>query len=251
MASLLSNFYNSRITKLRNLKLKNVLVKNPYLFRACGVRKASEIIEGILSAFLSSSEETIFGNCFFEPLAQLSASKTKNARFSEATGIDISYEDSTTYTAIAIKSSVNAQNASAQTKQNDEFVSLMHRLSKNKKKFDAIIGHCYGRATGSTPKGKIFRRLAGQAFWAEITGDPDFYLRIIKAMGSLPEQHRLQYDEERAALSNRLDKQFVLNFVDRGGRIQWDKLVRYNSGRARPEALTAVAPEDSLPEVIE
>ncbi len=59
-------FYANRIKRIQGLKLKEVLKKkNPYLFRTTGVAKYSEIVEDIVKAFLSSSDESMFGRDFF------------------------------------------------------------------------------------------------------------------------------------------------------------------------------------------
>lgn len=56
----LDQFYQRRIKKLSELKLRNVLSKkNPYLFRAVGVQDAYEIVDELLRAYMSSSDETI------------------------------------------------------------------------------------------------------------------------------------------------------------------------------------------------
>jgi hypothetical protein len=125
----LDEFYQRRIKKLSELKLQDVLrKKNPYLLRAIGVEKASEIVEEILKAFMSSSDESIFGDAFFEP----------------------------------------------------------------------IVRHCYGRkSTNSSSRSKLaYRSLAGQAFWEELTGEPDFYVKLIELMRSYPQQHRLLFKKE-------------------------------------------------------
>ena len=63
----LSSFYRRRVEALDKLELKKVLVrKNPYLFRAVGVHDVGELIQNLLLAYSSSSDETIFGNEFFE-----------------------------------------------------------------------------------------------------------------------------------------------------------------------------------------
>ncbi|MFC1225340.1 PmeII family type II restriction endonuclease [Pedobacter sp. BG31] len=55
--------HQKRLATIDKIKLSEVLKKkNPYLFKAKNVNTASEIIEGILSTFLSSREEGIFGN---------------------------------------------------------------------------------------------------------------------------------------------------------------------------------------------
>ena len=66
----LTEFYTSLTGKLDKIKIDQILKrKNPYLYRAKGISSASQIVEDILSAFISSSEETLFGNCFFEPIS--------------------------------------------------------------------------------------------------------------------------------------------------------------------------------------
>ena len=66
----LDAFYTSLIEKIDQIDIKKIMKrKNPYLYRAKAMQNASEIVDSVLSAFVSSSEETIFGNCFFEPIA--------------------------------------------------------------------------------------------------------------------------------------------------------------------------------------
>lgn len=62
-------FHESRLRRLEDIELHEVLKKkNPYLFRAKNITVASDLITGILDAFLSSSEEELFGQ-FLEELA--------------------------------------------------------------------------------------------------------------------------------------------------------------------------------------
>ncbi len=230
VAELLNAFYARRLGKLSEINLSTICRKNPYLFRAIGVNTASDIIGEVLRAFLSSSEETVFGNIFFEPLV-LAASEAKGGRISGAVGVDIEYSTPTTNTVIAVKSATNSQNASAQAKQNSEFLELRSRLQKTGKGFDAIIAYCYGRATGGTPPNRVFRRLAGQPFWEELTGDGEFYIKIIHAMRDLPDQHRISYTAALETLTARLRADFGVNFLHPDGKIHWDRLLAYNSGK--------------------
>ncbi|MBN1177462.1 MAG: hypothetical protein JXA51_07275 [Dehalococcoidales bacterium] len=51
----LKDFYDRRFKRLEKLKLRDFLRrKNPYLFKALGTQKASEIIERILTAYIGS-----------------------------------------------------------------------------------------------------------------------------------------------------------------------------------------------------
>jgi hypothetical protein len=59
----IGTFHQKRIDSLDRLKLKTVLQKkNPYLFKAKYFLTAEQIIKGFTYAFISSNEETIFGD---------------------------------------------------------------------------------------------------------------------------------------------------------------------------------------------
>jgi hypothetical protein len=62
------DFHQWRIRLLENLRLGDLLKKNPYLFKAKNITKAQDLVEGLLDARLSSSEERLFGD-FLEDLA--------------------------------------------------------------------------------------------------------------------------------------------------------------------------------------
>src|SRR3990167_2149078 len=98
----LDEFYSRRTAKLTGLNLTEALSKkNPYLFRAKGVQQASEIVAELLQAHISSSDETIFGDAFFEPIAKA----VSGGHVGGGEGIDIIKETATTVTAYAVKRS--------------------------------------------------------------------------------------------------------------------------------------------------
>lgn len=103
IAKALETFYGTLIEKIDTLDIKKVIKrKNPYLYRAKAMESASEIVESVLSAFVTSSEETIFGNCFFEPIAI--AVSGGNKALAEGIDLMIQDDDSNTIYAIAVKS---------------------------------------------------------------------------------------------------------------------------------------------------
>jgi len=58
----INDFHQSRIDRVKALRLDQILKKkNPYLFRAKNILTAEKLIESILQAYLSSSEEEFFG----------------------------------------------------------------------------------------------------------------------------------------------------------------------------------------------
>jgi hypothetical protein len=223
---LLDDFYRRRIDKITQLKLKDALRrKNPYLYRATGVERASEIVEEILKAYMSSSDEGIFGDAFFEPLAKHVAC----AHTSPSQGIDIVKENEKMYQAVAVKSGPNVFNAQSRKKQEDDFRALEARIKKLQKYFDPIVGYCYGKKRRRSEK--FYRELAGQAFWEELTGDADFYLTIIALMKDKPQQHLPTFRKAYDAALNRFTAEFVTDFCFPDGTINWEKLVKFNSGK--------------------
>jgi hypothetical protein len=226
-AKCLGDFYRRRPLRLETLKLKDYLKrKNPYLYRAIGTEKASEIVEEILAAYMIASDEGIFGDAFFEPIAKIASGGV----VSPSEGVDIAIETDRKYLAIAVKSGPNIFNSSQKKRQNDEFNALRSRLLKLHKQFDALLGHCYGRVKTEPTRARIYRDRSGQAFWTEITGDPDFFLRLVSLMKDEPSRHRLAYKKAWARAVNGFTAEFIRDFCNGDGSIDWEKLVRFNSG---------------------
>ena len=230
IATALETFYGSLIEKIDGLDIVKVMKrKNPYLYRAKAMQNASEIVESVLSAFVSSSEETIFGNCFFEPIA-IAASGGNKAL---AEGIDIMIQNNNTNTiyAVAVKSGPSVFNADSKKRQEQNFTAASKLAQQAKARYEAYIGYCYGKKKESgRGKPKMYQELAGKRFWAELTGDEEFYIKIISFMGTLPEQYVASYKESYNKAFNRLVREFSNDFCKEDGSIDWEKLVEFNSG---------------------
>ncbi len=222
----LQGFYERRVRKLEKLRLKDFLRrKNPYLFKALGTQKAQDIIEPLLTAYIGASDETMFGEAFFEPIARIAV----GAKVSDAEGVDFIIESEGRFLAVALKSGPNIYNASQKKRQSQEFSALRNRLYKLHKQFDPMLGHAYGRARTEASKDLVYRRRSGQAFWAEITGDPDFYLKLVRLMKEEPSKHKQKYAPAWDAAVNRFTAEFIEDFCFPNGHIDWEKLVRFVS----------------------
>lgn len=69
ISTALTEFYTALSQKLDKININKILKrKNPYLYRAKGINNATQVVDRLLSAYISSSEETIFGNTFLNPL---------------------------------------------------------------------------------------------------------------------------------------------------------------------------------------
>jgi hypothetical protein len=227
----LEKFYERRIAKLSGLKLKHALKKkNPYLFRAIGLEKASELVERLLDDYMSSSDETIFGDAFFEPIAKVCSGGV----VAPSEGIDVAIETENIYKAISVKSGPNIFNASQAKRMDDEFLSLQRRIYKLQKKFDPVLGHGYGKKISLPTKNRHYRVVSGQALWAELTGDANFYLKLTELMNDYPRNHRIEFEKEWNKAVNRFERDILNEFAMPDGSIDWNKLTEFNSGS--PEA---------------
>jgi len=228
----LNDFYERRFETLKTLKLRQVLKrKNPYLFKALGTEQASEIIKKVLEAYISSSDETIFGNVYFEQIAR----NLPNIAVSNAKGVDLIVEEERVIHAYALKSGPNPYNASQKERQNTEFLELKNRLMKLQKQFDPVLAYAYGRKKRASGGKWIYRESSGQEFWREITGDDDFYLKLIRLMREEPLKRIDEYKSDWDAVINRFTKEFTEDFCFQDGHIDWEKLTQFVSARNPPK----------------
>ncbi len=228
IAKALDSFYTSLINKIDSLNIRAVMKrKNPYLFRAKAMNGAAQIIDAILAAFVSSSEETIFGNVFFEPIATAAAQGQKAL----AEGVDIMVQRDDTIYAIAVKSGTSVFNADSRKKQEQNFMAASKLAQQAKKRFVPIVGYGYGKKK-SSGRGlpKFYQELAGKEFWEELTGDSEFYINLIRYMDKLPEKYVEAFDISYQKAANRLVREFTQEFCMDDGSIDWEKLVKFNSG---------------------
>lgn len=231
----LASFYKRRVSALDSLDLTSLLRrKNPYLFRATGIATAPEMVGQLLAAHVSSSDEGIFGEEFFEPICKA----VSGAQTAGVPGVDFTIETEEAFQAIALKSGPNAFNSSQVAKQNDQFAVLQRSLQATvrrlRKAFIPVMGCGYGRVDAPPTSRRTYAKLAGQAFWEGITGDPDFYLKLVRLMRDDPDRHRDLFDQSWARAVNRFARDFLQQFCDPAGNILWEDLVRFNSGSAGP-----------------
>lgn len=223
----LTDFYTSLTRTLDNINVNKILKrKNPYLYRAKGISNASEIVGGILSAYVSSSEETLFGNCFFEPIAVVVSGGQKAV----TEGVDITVDKNNTIYSIAVKSGTSVFNADSRKRQEQNFQSAQKRAQQAHKAFFPVVGYGYGKKKIKPGKEKFYQELAGKDFWEWLTGDKDFYTKIIEFMGTRPDEYAKEFEEAYCKAENRLIREFTIKYCKDDGSIDWDALVRFNSG---------------------
>ena len=223
------DFHERRIKPLTEMRLNTLLKKNPYLFRAKNVETASEMIDGLLGAFLSSSEEKLFGD-FLENLAVFVAERTSGGHKSAAQGVDLEFLNRGIHYVVSIKSGPNWGNSAQhnELEQNLRDAETRVKQSHLGVNVQTVLGICYGKTrTAHTRRGYL--KVVGQNFWFLVSENKDLYTDIVKPLGYRARQHNQIYEQERNRLINRLTKEFIDRFCDQTGKIDWLKLVRFNS----------------------
>ena len=223
------NFHKKRISSLERLKLTKLLKKNPYLFRAKNIQTAGELMNGLLDAFLSSSEEKLFGD-FLEDLAVFIASKTCDGHKSTAPGVDLEFVNKGIHYIVSVKSGPNWGNSSQQNKLEEDLQKAARRVKQSRlgKNVQPILGICYGKTR--TNYLRSYLKVVGQNFWYLISENKNLYTDIIEPVGYRAKEHNESFYKEKAKVVNLFTRKFISEFCNDDGAINWIKLVEYNSG---------------------
>ena len=223
------SFHETRLKCLKELRLNKLISKNPYLFKAKNIGKASELIDSLLDAFLSSSEEKIFGD-FLESLAIFISNGTSGGFKSGTTGIDLEIRRDEIHYLISIKSGPNWGNSSQHKKLEEDFkkASSVIKQSDRSLNVQSILGICYGKTKTTFHNG--YWKIVGQNFWYFISGEENLYKDIIEPIGYKAKEHNDKFLQGKNEISNLLTVEFITSFCDSTGKIDWKKLVEFNSG---------------------
>jgi hypothetical protein len=152
----LEEFYRQRIKKLAKVKLRDVLgYKNLYLLCANGGQSSGGNVEEMLRAYMSLSDESIFGDAFIESVARIGGEEVN----------------------------------------------------------------------GSTESDSAYKAIA-----------------LIALMRNDPTLSWIEFEEEWAKATNRLTYDFVNNFCKADFSIDWEKLLRFNSGKDKVPWISKLVP---------
>ena len=117
----IGEFHKARITKLQSINLKALLSrKNPYLFKAKNIVTAGQMVESLASAYMSSAEESIFGN-WMEGIAKFVAEKVYAGYKSAAEGIDLEFDKEGVHYFVSVKSGPSWSNSTSMKEQKQQF----------------------------------------------------------------------------------------------------------------------------------
>lgn len=195
----------------------------------------------ILSAHLSSQEETIFGN-LMENLAIHICSGVYGGYKPEEKiwkSIDLIFDLEGTRFLVGIKSGPNWGNADqiAAMKRNFKIARQKVHSSGWAGEIVCVNGVMYGKDNNpfkedtSDPE-RSYYKLCGQEFWSHISGDDNLYTRIIAPLGETARSRDEHFQSLCVKAENRLTAEILDRFCE-NDEVQWEKMVEYVSQSAK------------------
>jgi hypothetical protein len=234
-----AKFYRRRIEKLSALQLKrDILVrKNPYLFKAKNITTSEAFVRSALDAFLSSQEETLFGN-LLENLAIYICGQVfggKKSKTKEMPSIDLEFIRDGIYYIVGIKSGIYWGNSDQINRMKNNFKVAKRKLAAKGVTLPiiAVNGCIYGKDRNPFKQDiidpeKSYYKYCGQSFWELISGEPELYVAIIHPLDVEAKKRGPEFKEVYDAKINEMTLEFSQEFLI-SGQIDWERLIRYVS----------------------
>ena len=91
----------------------------------------------------------------------------------------------------------------------------------------AVNGCCYGKEK-NCDKGD-YLKYCGQQFWHFISGSESLYVDIIEPLGYRAKEKNDHFMQLRTQLINKFTHEFIENFCEVQGKIDWKKIIEFNS----------------------
>lgn len=237
-ADVIRPFYDNRLLSLRQIKLKTIIQrKNPYLFKAKNIETAGDFVKYILDAFLSSQEETIFGD-LLEKLAIHICQEVFNGRKAEEgkyKSVDLIFKRDNKVYVVGIKSGPNWGNSDQVNamKRNLKKAKGILKSEGEKSNIIKVNGCMYGRDNRPYKKNKRnpslnYHKICGQSFWELISGDNQLYKKIIQPLDEEAKKRDKIFRDLYVKKINEMTKDLMdLFYTD--NYLDWNKIIDYIS----------------------
>ncbi|TAL78665.1 MAG: cytosolic protein, partial [Bacteroidetes bacterium] len=134
---------------------------------------------------------------------------------------------------VSIKSGPSWGNSQAVNKMISNFNTARKilRTSNSKINVVAVNGCCYSRNKKPYREKGDYFKYCGQQFWEFISGNENLYTEIIEPLGHKAKERNEEFMVAYAQIINKFTLDFMNEFcID--GKIDWEKLVKFNSGKA-------------------
>ena len=232
----IGEFHASRIAKLQAINLKDLLTrKNPYMYKAKNIVTAGGMVESLAAAYMSSAEESIFGN-WLEGLAKFVSEEVYGGYKSAATGVDLEFDKEGVHYFVSVKSGPSWSNSQSMGKLKRDFIQAVKVFNTSRKTVPTMCveGCCYGNDNKGY-NDSTHEKFCGEKFWTLISGEPTLFVDIVEPLGFKAKEKNDEYYAEYGRMINKFTQEFIAEYCDNDGNINWDKIVRLNAAIKQPK----------------
>jgi hypothetical protein len=92
-----------------------------------------------------------------------------------------------------------------------------------------VVSVKMGQDYGKTTFLRRYRKIVGQNFWYFISGNENLYTDIIEPLGHRAKEHNDEFAKQKGRVINLFTQEFIAGYCS-DGAIDWQKLVKFNSG---------------------
>lgn len=239
VSDIIQPFYEIRLNRLNTISLAKIIKrKNPYLFKAKNIETAGDLTKSVLDAFLSSQEETIFGDLMENLVIHICEQvyNGKKAEEGKFKSVDLIFEKDKKIYIVGIKSGPNWGNSDQINIMRRNFKQAKKILQseiKTKKEIVSVNGCMYGRdnqphKTHSKDSNLDYYKICGQSFWELISGDKELYKKIIQPLDKEAKKRDESFKTLYVKKINEITKNIVNLFYTKNN-LDWNKIVEYIS----------------------
>ena len=224
----IEDFLQHRLNILEGLQLPKLLKqRNPYIFKAKNIAMAYDLVINVLDRYLSSQEEDFYDS-LLKKLAIYVNFRVYEGKISRLEGIDLEFcKDGIDYI-VSIKPNPGCDSSEdQQLVDNFEKAKYVKRGNNPNDIIMAVYGCCYG--IDNHPEKDGYTKLCGQRFWEFISGNRELYVQIIEPLGHKAKEKNEEFLIEYGRIINVFEAEFLRDYCP-DGRIDWEKLIRLNSG---------------------
>lgn len=203
---------------------------NLYFLASSQIYKNGDVIDLLLERHLNLYTEVGF-NQLLKNLAIFVSSEVYGGKKSAAEGIDLEFDKEGVRYIVAIKSGPNWGNSSQIKRMINNFkqATRILRTQNNTMNVIAVNGCCYGK--DSKPNKGDYFKYCGQEFWQFLSDNENLYIDIIKPLEHRAKEKNDEFNQEYDKLLNRFTRQIFDDFCFQDGTIDWEKLIKFNSGK--------------------
>jgi hypothetical protein len=174
---------------------------------------------------------------FLEGLAVFVAQKAYGAKGkSSVTGLDIEMDKAGVRYFVAVKSGPSWGNSSQTSKMRTDFklAAKVYRQNADALPVRCVNGCCYGKKARKSEDKGDYLMLCGQRFWEFISGDADFYIKIVEPIGHKAKDRNAEFLAQYELVVDAFTELFRKHFCDANNLVLWDVLVKHSCGAPPP-----------------